>query len=155
MKEQLTDNRREKWDRRFLQLAKFISSWSKDPSTKVGAIIVDENNIVIGLGYNGFPRNVLDLEEHYLDRDFKYKLIVHAEINAILNSTKSINDKYSTIYIWPLFSCNECAKFIIQSGIKRVVSIKNEKNENWNISLVKYMYDSSGIEYKLYDENFL
>lgn len=145
----------QKWDKRFLSLAKFISQWSKDPSTKVGAVIVDENNIVLSLGYNGFPRNVPDDSNFYEDKDQKYKLIVHAELNAILNCSRLLNDKKTTIYIWPLFSCNECAKAIVQSGIKRVISVKNEKDQKWNISISKYIFDCNNVEYFLYDLDFL
>lgn len=146
---------KEKWDKRFLELAKFVSNWSKDPSTKVGAVIVDENKIVVGIGYNGFPRNVPDNEEDYLDKEKKYKLIVHAEVNAILNSSVDFKNRHSTIYIWPLFSCVDCAKVIVQSGIKRVVSIENDKKMKWDFPLAKYIYESNNVEYFLYDEDFL
>lgn len=112
----------EKWDRRFLELAKHVSTWSKDPSTKVGSVIVDDKRRVIGLGYNGFPRGVTDNEERLNDRPTKYSMVAHAEVNAILNSNQ--NKENCTLYIWPLFSCNECAKVIIQSCmIIRVVSL--------------------------------
>ncbi|MEM5877858.1 MAG: dCMP deaminase family protein [Candidatus Aenigmatarchaeota archaeon] len=147
--------KRKKWDQRFLKLAKFISEWSKDPSTKVGAVIVDDKNIILGLGYNGFPRGVPDREDDYLDKKVKYELIVHAEMNAILNSSKNLYNCNATIYIWPLFPCNECAKAISQSGIKRVVSVKNDKNQKWNMETSKYIFDSNNIEYVLYSPEFI
>lgn len=111
-----------KWDIRFLELARHISTWSKDPSTKVGAVIVDSHRRVIGLGYNGFPRGVEDSNERLNDRPTKYAMVVHAEVNAVLNATQSVEG--ATVYIWPLMACNECAKVLIQSHISRVVTPK-------------------------------
>jgi len=107
-----------KWDNRFMALARHIAMWSKDPSTKVGAVIVDEKRRVIGHGYNGFPRGVEDSDERYSDREVKYKHVVHAELNAILNSRGGVEG--CTLYT-TLEPCTECAKAIIQSGITRVV----------------------------------
>lgn len=122
------------WDRWFLGLAAYISTASKDPSTKVGAVIVrPEDRVVIGLGYNGFPRGVSDTEERYADRAKKYALVAHAELNAILNASSDV--KGATLYC-TLFCCNECAKAIAQSGIKRVVSppVPFEMQERWAAS---------------------
>lgn len=120
--------RQEKWDRRFLELAKFVSTWSKDPSTQVGAVIVDQNRIVVGMGYNGFPRGVNDDEYRYNDREAKYKLIVHAEQNAIINAGHRAVG--ATIYVYPAFGkpplCSTCAKSVIQAGIVRVVGYEPE-----------------------------
>jgi dCMP deaminase len=114
--------RRLKWDRRYMELAKHVAQWSKDPSTKVGAVIV-RDNIVLGQGYNGFPRGVGDHDERYNDRSIKLKYMVHAEPNAILNAQQSV--KGATLYLWPTLGiqpcCCDCAKFVIQSGIKRVI----------------------------------
>lgn len=135
-----------KWDARFIELAKHVASWSKDPSTQVGAVIVDpKTNIVLGLGYNGFPRGVHDDEVRYANRELKYTLVVHAEVNAILTAGQSV--KGATIYIWPLFTCNECAKLIIQSGIIKVVSPEPEKSR-WSASYdtATLMYDEAGVE---------
>jgi dCMP deaminase len=76
----------EKWDRRFLDLAKQVSTWSKDPSTQVGAILVNDLKQVVGMGYNGFPRGVHDWQERYDDREIKYPMVVHAEVNAIIQA---------------------------------------------------------------------
>jgi dCMP deaminase len=108
-----------KWDQRFLELAKLVASWSKDPSTKVGSVIVRPDRTVASVGYNGFPRGTSDAEELYNDRAVKYERVVHAECNAILNAKEPL-DGY-TCYIWPLPSCANCAATIIQSGVKRVV----------------------------------
>ncbi len=109
-----------KWDRRFLALAEHIAQWSKDPSSKVAAIIVDKDKRIVSLGYNGFPKGIAD--ERLDNREEKYLTVVHAEVNAILFANQSI--KGCTIYLWPYPSCLPCTSIIIQSGIKRVVSPK-------------------------------
>ena len=114
-----------KWDKRYLELAKEISTWSKDPSTKVGAIAVSDQGGVIAQGYNGFPRGVVDTHSRLLDKDTKYQYIVHAEMNCIYNAAYQGSCLVgSTMYVHGLPVCNECAKGIIQSGIIRVVSPK-------------------------------
>lgn len=106
------------WQHRFLDLARHVSLWSKDPSTKVGAVIVDHQKRVVGIGYNGFPRGVSDSTERYNERAVKYKLIVHAEVNAILNATKSV--ERCELFLWPLMSCSVCIGHVIQSGITHI-----------------------------------
>lgn len=117
----------QKWDLRFIELAKLIGSWSKDPSTKVGAVIVDDNNRIVSVGYNGFPQGIID-DERLQDRETKYKMIVHGEINAILFANKSVAN--CTLYTIPFEPCPRCAGLIIQSGIKRIVAPKNT-NTRW------------------------
>lgn len=113
-----------KWDKNFLELAKTVSTFSKDPSTQVGAVIVDDDNRVISIGYNGFPKGLRD--DHRLDnRDLKYDMVVHAEANALLFANAPT--KGCTIYTWPFQPCSRCASLIIQSGIRRVVSVENEE----------------------------
>jgi len=80
------------WHLRFLDLAKHISNWSKDPSTKVGAVIFDSDKRIISVGYNGFPKNISDDPEKYLNREIKYQMVVHAEINAILFAQRNLKD---------------------------------------------------------------
>ena len=111
----------EKWDKRFLDMAQFVSEWSKDPSTKVGAVITDGDKKVISLGYNGLPQWVRDDPDILNNREEKYKFIIHAEVNAILQAHK---DNYfaGTIYTYPFLTCPQCAAMIIQAGIMRVVS---------------------------------
>lgn len=111
-----------KWHRRFLNLAKEYSTWSKDPSTKVGAIAVDpDTRRVLSGGYNGFPRGVKDTIDRLNNRETKYSLVVHAEQNLIYNATRSgISLEGSSLYVWGLPVCSECAKGIIQTGIKSV-----------------------------------
>ena len=121
--------RQEAWDLRFLELARHVAGWSKDPSTKVGAVIVDSRRRVLGLGYNGFPRGVEDTPERLDHRPTKYSLVVHAEVNAILNAGRPVEG--ATLY-GTLFCCNECAKVIIQAGIRRVVTPPFVTNGRWD-----------------------
>ena len=113
-------NRRRKWDKRFLSLCERIAEWSKDPSTKVGAIITDDIKI-ISMGFNGLPQQVPDYSEILTDRETKYKHIIHAEMNAILTARRDL--KGCTVYTYPFLPCPRCTSMIIQSGISRVVSI--------------------------------
>lgn len=139
-----------KWDSRFLELAEHVAGWSKDPSTKVGAVIVDGKRRVRGLGYNGFPRGVVDAPERYEDRQLKYPRVVHAEANAILNSVGSVEG--CTLYVAPLPPCAECAKLIIQAGIRRAVfddpNVTEFKNRPWGESAViaLEMFKEAGVE---------
>jgi dCMP deaminase len=106
------------WDKRFLSMAKFVSEWSKDPSTKVGAVIVTPENVVVSIGYNGFAQSMPDVMRHYSNREEKYSRIVHSETNAIVLARKDLRDH--TIYV-TLPPCDRCAVTIIQAGIIRVV----------------------------------
>jgi dCMP deaminase len=111
-----------KWDARFMKLARDISGWSKDPSSKIGAVIVDDERRILSTGYNGFPRGVEDTEERLNDREQKYPRIVHAEANALLSALyNGVSVKGATLYVWGLPVCSECTKLVIQSGIKRIV----------------------------------
>lgn len=116
------------WDDRFIGLANLIASWSKDPSTRVGAVIVDHDRRIVGTGYNGFPRGVKDDPERYADKPVKYKLVVHAEANAIMNAVKSVRDltMYTTKY-----PCSDCVKLIIQSGLSLVITPPPGTGEPW------------------------
>lgn len=145
-----------KWDRRMLELAKHIASWSRDPSTQVGAIISDPRHIVVGLGFNGFPRGVHDEEERYNDREQKYAMVVHAEANAILMAGDRC--KGATLYVYPSFVlppiCNECAKLVIQSGIREVVGYEPDPNEGraarWkqSIEISQQMCKEAGVSWR-------
>jgi len=138
------------WDFRFLELATSISKWSKDPSTKVGAVIVNPDKKIVTLGYNGFPRNVRD--DHRLQtREIKYDLIVHAEANAIIHARESLWD--CTIYTMPFMPCSKCAGLIIQAGIKRVVSIDAD-NARWNgnFRLSKAILTEARLDVTLYSK---
>lgn len=126
----LETDRQAKWDRRFLEMAKLVSTWSKDPSTKVGAVIVDDVRI-ISLGYNGFAQAMPDVSEHYEDRDEKLSRIVHAEANAIMLAHTSVRSM--TIYVHPFMPCDRCAVQVIQAGIKRVLAPlpTDAQNQRW------------------------
>lgn len=109
-----------KWDARFISLAKLVASWSKDPSTQTGAVIVRPDRTVASIGYNGFPRGCDDALELYLDRDTKLSRVVHCELNAILSAREPL--KGYTLYQWPFMACDRCAAHMIQAGITRTVS---------------------------------
>jgi dCMP deaminase len=149
------------WDKKYLELAKYIATtWSKDPSTQVGAIVVNYIYNQEFIGYNGFPKGVLDLPERYADRDLKYKMVVHAEANAIRKAGWMA--KAATLYVWPSFSlppiCNECAKLVIQAGIKEVVGYEPDLNDprvkRWmeSISISKTMCEEAGITWRTLKE---
>lgn len=133
------------WDRRFLDMAKLISTWSKDPSTKVGAVIADKDHRIVSVGYNGFPRDIIDHPEALDDRELKYQIIIHAEINAIMFSNKLLHD--CTLYTYPFEPCSKCASVVIQSGIKRVVSKANTE-ERWEESfkISRKLFHEAGVE---------
>lgn len=117
------------WQLRFLQLAEVIGTWSKDPSTKVGAVIVRPDKTIASVGYNGFPRGTKDA---YTTRDDKLLRTVHAELNAILSAREPLHGY--TIFISPLFPCANCAAAIIQSGIKHVVARMGAPRAEWQAS---------------------
>ena len=108
-----------KWDYRFLELANHISTWSKDPSTKVGCVIARPDNTIASVGYNGFPKGVDDSEDRYNDRDIKYLMVKHAEENAVYFSKEPLNGY--TVYITHP-PCSTCAGTLIQNGISRIVT---------------------------------
>ena len=141
------------WDEYFMGVAVLSSKRSKDPSTQVGACIVDSNKIIVGVGYNGTPRGWDDGEFPWgregpaLDR--KYPYVIHAELNAILNSSAK-DLRGATIYISE-FSCNECAKAIAQSGINRVVYLSDKYADTDSVKAAKRMYDKLKIKYEKID----
>jgi dCMP deaminase len=137
-----------KWHNRYLDLARDVAHWSKDPSTQCGAIVIGESGQVLSQGYNGFPRGMDDSEELYNDRDTKYDRIVHAEMNAIYNcALNGVTPKGATLYVHGLPCCHECAKAIIQVGIKKVV-MSQACNIRWNDSCGKGMdyLDEAGVK---------
>ena len=150
----------EKWDRRFLELAAHVATWSKDPSAQVGAVLVKDRKVV-GLGYNGFPRGVLDCDTRYADRPTKYSLVVHAEVNAILQAGHAADG--CTIYVYPSFGtpniCQECAKVAIQAGIVGIVGyapdVEDDKVKRWSGSLnvAKTLFEEAGLFTRVYLKN--
>jgi dCMP deaminase len=146
-----------KWYKRYLRLAAEVATWSKDPNTQVGAVVVGSKGQILSQGYNGFPRGISDSNKRLNDRDIKLSLIVHAEMNAIFNASYSgVSLDGSTIFIHGLPACSECAKGIIQVGIKRVIvskqCIENKPhwNDSWNKS--KAMFAEAGIAIFVIDE---
>ena len=134
-----------------LRLAKQTAQASKDPSTKVGAMIFDEFGRVVGSGYNGFPRGVKDLESRYNDRETKYMFVQHAERNALDFSNKS-DLTGCTIYVWPLQPCNECAKSIVSKGISRVVSPRSPRERNAkSYEVAEIMFEEAGVKLDFID----
>lgn len=138
-----------KWDLRFLEMSELVSSWSKDPSTKVGSVIVDNDRRVISLGYNGFPKGVAD-NDRLNDREEKYKIVVHAERNALLFANTNV--KNCSIFTYPFMPCPICAGMIIQSGISRVVSFQSN-NERWekDFEISRKMFQEADIQLLEYE----
>ena len=121
-----------KWDARFLDLAKHISDWSKDPSTKVGCVVVGEDREIRSTGFNGFPRGIEDTAARLNDREQKYPMICHAEENAIMHAARiGLSLKGCTAYVtWP--PCTRCARSLIQAGVVEVVyPQESEVPERW------------------------
>jgi len=123
-----------KWDRRFLRLADHVATWSKDPSTQVGAVIVRPDRTIASIGFNGFPRGMDDSPELLADREVKYSRTVHAEMNAILNAPAPV--KGCTLYL-AMLPCDRCAVHVIQAGIVRVVAweMTEDMNSRWADSM--------------------
>lgn len=139
------------WDEYFMGLAHLSALRSKDPSTQVGACIVSPDRKVVGIGYNGFPIGCDDDDFPWArEGDFletKYPFVVHAELNAILNSTQKLNG--CSIYV-SLFPCNECAKAIIQSGITEVVYMSDKYSDSDSVLASKRMFETAGVKYRIY-----
>ena len=140
------------WDEYFMGIALLSSMRSKDPSTQVGACIVNADKRILSMGYNGMPRCCSDDEYPWDKNDSplqsKYLYVCHAELNAILNcAVGSVRD--CTVYT-TLFPCNECAKAIIQSGIKEVVYMSDKYSDSDSVLASKRMFDTAGVTYRLY-----
>lgn len=144
------------WDLRYLKLAEHISTWSKD-STGIGSVAIGDQGQVLAQGYNGFPRGVEDSQERYNVKEDKYKFVVHSEMNVIYNASfNGVSLRNSTLYVWGLPVCSECAKGIIQTGIKRVVMSKRERistlpiSDKWKESfdLTKTLFEEAGVEWE-------
>lgn len=120
-----------KWDTRFLELAKLVASWSKDPSTQTGAVIINKDRTIVSIGYNGFPRGMYDNQTLYNNRETKYSRIIHAEMNALLNSKQQLND--CILYTWPLGPCDRCVVHFLQAGVTRFVfpKLSDELKDRW------------------------
>lgn len=134
-----------KWHKRFLKLAEHISTWSKDPSSKIGACIIDNNRRIISTGYNGFAVGVEDTKERLENRDIKYKIVLHAEENAIQFSKQNLEG--CSLYVSGLPPCAHCASLIIQSGIKYVYAWEKEIPDRWkeSVKLTEQIFKEAGV----------
>ena len=139
------------WDEYFMGVALLSAKRSKDPNTKVGACIVNTSKRIVGIGYNGLPFGCDDNEYPWTNDksgpylDTKYPYVVHAEPNAILNSTSNLEN--ASIYV-TLFPCNECAKLIIQSGIKHIYYMDDKYKDEESSIASRRMLDSAGVKYE-------
>lgn len=139
------------WHKRYAELAEHVSTWSKDPSRKIGSVAVGAQGQILAQGYNGFPRGIADSEARLQNREEKYKYVVHAEMNVIYNaSLNGVSLKDADLYVYGLPVCSECAKGIIQVGIKRVFILVNDEIppiwvESWNRT--RAMFDEAGVGY--------
>ena len=137
-----------KWDERFIELARLVAAWSKDPSTKVGAVIVRPDRTIASLGFNGFARGVDDTEERLNNRELKYPLTIHAEANALMSANEKLNG--CTLYVTPLLPCHACAGLIIQSGISKVVAecgiVNNPDLWHSSFAIAKKQFEEAGVE---------
>ena len=137
------------WDQYFMGVAKLSAFRSKDPNTQVGACIVSDDNKIVGVGYNGLPWGCDDTDFPWEKRegglyDTKYAYVVHAELNAILNSTQNL--KGCRIYV-SLFPCHECVKAIIQSGISKILYEDDKYDGTPSDMAAKRMLSAAGVEY--------
>lgn len=146
-----------KWHVHFLKMAEHVALASKDPSTKVGSVIVHpETRHVLSTGYNGFPQGVKDTPERYNERAIKYELVAHAEVNAIVRAgRRGISVEGGHIYVIPTLMvpscCNNCAKYVVQAGIKKLWYWEPLKVEDRWEQLAKFtriLFDEGGVEYE-------
>ena len=138
----------QKWMNRFIELSKVVATWSKDPSKKIGAVIVNNENKVVSMGFNGFPKHITDSEERLEDKYFKRAICLHAEENAILCAKQDLTD--CTIFIYGLPPCAHCAAMIIQSGIKTVcyrVPEEYKVSDYWkdNLKIAKNLFYEASV----------
>jgi len=134
------------WDRYFIRMCITVASKSKDPSTKVGSVVVDQQNTLVSAGYNGFPRRIADTDARLNSREEKYPRVIHAELNALLFSKRDITG--CTLYASAI-PCDVCSLPIIQCGISRIVAIHNADYETrWRDMIMRSLanFNEAGIE---------
>ncbi len=143
------------WDAYFMGIALLSAQRSKDPGTQVGACIVGKDNKILSVGYNGMPTGCADTAMPWAREgepmDTKYLFVCHAELNAILNYSGT-DLQGSTVYT-TLFPCNECAKALIQSGVKRVVYLSDKYSESDSVRASKMMFKMTGVEFCAYEKS--
>lgn len=137
----------DKWDQRFLDTAALVATWSKDPSTQVGCVIVNERRHIVATGYNGFPTGVEDSLERLNDRPTKYLMVQHAEVNALLQAETSMHGATAYVTHQP---CANCTGAMIQAGIKRIITHRADQGlyERFKASfnVAAAMLDEAGVE---------
>lgn len=148
----------QKWDKRFLSVAKEISTWSKDPSTKVGAVAVSVDRRILAQGYNGFPSGSRDLIANYENREVKYQMVVHAEANIIYNACRHKSGLHdSTVFVYGTYPCPECIKALVQVGVARIVFQLGESGNprKWEVDFLvsKRIMHELSIGFTHYKEN--
>jgi len=139
-----------KWDKRYLKLAQEVSTWSKDPSRRIGAVAVGHKGQVLSQGFNGFPRGINDSRDRLEDRETKYKFVVHAEMNVIYNACyNGVSLDGATLYVTGLPVCSNCSLGVVQVGIRRVVMPDQEIPESWNDSwkLSRRVFYEAGVKW--------
>ncbi len=140
------------WEEYFMGIAKLSAMRSKDPSTQVGACIVDHNNRILSIGYNGSPNgfedDIFPWGRVGNPLETKYMYVCHAEMNAILNYRGSRNELEGAKVYVDLFPCNECAKLIIQSGIKEVIYLSDKYADTDGVRASKKLFDTCGVKYR-------
>ena len=144
------------WDEYFMGIALLSAKRSKDPSTQVGACIVDEDNKVVSIGYNGMPRQLDESKltwEKGEGLNSKYLYVCHAEFNAILNIRNGSSLKGCTLYV-TLFPCNECAKAIIQTGIKKIIYLSDKYADSISTLASKKMFELAGVKLEKYQGRY-
>ena len=140
----------DKWDRRFLELAKHVAAWSRDPRTKVGAVIVRPDKTVASVGFNGLPRGVVDTPARLHNRETKHRMTIHAELNAILHAREPLAGY--RLYVWPFQPCAQCAGAIIQTGISTVVTVTPKVlDEPWatDFIIARTMLTEAGVDVEI------
>jgi len=144
------------WDECFMRIAHVMADRSKDPSTQAGAVIANDDNVVVGLGYNGWPRGIKNDELPWAREgsftETKYAYVCHAEENAVYNSNAKTQD--CKIYC-TLFPCNECTKTIIQNGIKEVIFASDKYHDTEICQASRKMLDLAGVKYRQYESKEL
>lgn len=145
------------WDTYFMSIAKLSSLRSKDPSTQVGACIVSNDNRILSIGYNGAPNGFDDeyfpWEKEGKPVDTKYMYVCHAELNAILNFRGNKRDLEGSKLYASLFPCNECAKAIVQSGIKEVIYLDNKYKDTDCCIASRRLFDTCGVSYREFNKD--
>lgn len=136
---------RSKWDRRFYKLAEHVAQWSKDPDTRVGAVLVGKDRRDVAVGYNGFPPGILDSDERLRDRELKRLLTQHAERNVLDNARFPADG--GVLYV-TFFPCSQCAKSIVSKRVSRVVCPLPSDREPWasDSSLSRMIMSEAGVE---------